>query len=221
MSESHAVAYRSLRARVRDVVQNCDPRTVAPATPEWDVHDVLAHVVGVTDDVVNGRMEGVATDPWTAAQVDARRGASIDDLLAEWDTTGPAFEALLAATPMEIAGQAVFDSMTHEHDIRHALGCPGARDGDAVDLAWEWVMAMRGQGTAPTTRFVTEQGEEVVGAGEPVVTIEASRFEVLRALTGRRSAAEVEAYGWNPRPARPELLVAAPIFTIRAEPLNE
>ncbi len=100
MSEAHAAAYRALRTRVRDVVQNCEPNTAAPATPEWNVHDLVAHLVGVTDDVVNGRMEGVATDAWTGVQVAARRDASIDDLLAEWDVTGPQFESMLAATPM-------------------------------------------------------------------------------------------------------------------------
>jgi uncharacterized protein (TIGR03083 family) len=221
MSEPHALAYRSLRGRVHDVVQQCDPQTPAAATPEWTVHDVLAHLVGVTDDVVNGRLEGVATDPWTAAQVDARRERSIGEMLAEWDETGPQFETMLAASPMEIAGQAVFDAMTHEHDIRQALRRAGARDSDAVDLAWEWVMAMRTQGGAPAIRFETEDGAETVGAGEPVATIEASRFEILRALTGRRTAKEIEAYGWDPQPARPELLLAAPIFTMRAAPLNE
>ena len=42
----------------------CSP--VVPATPEWRAHDVLAHLVGVTDDVVNGRLDGIATDAWTA-----------------------------------------------------------------------------------------------------------------------------------------------------------
>jgi hypothetical protein len=49
------------------------------------------------------------------------------------------FEAMLAAAPMEIAGQALFDAATHEFDIRHAVGAPGARDSDAMTLGWEWL----------------------------------------------------------------------------------
>jgi uncharacterized protein (TIGR03083 family) len=221
MSESHATAYRSLRARIGDVVKGCDPTTPAPATPEWSVHDVVAHLVGVSDDVVNGRLDGVATDPWTAAQVDARRDASIDDMLSEWDEKGPPFETMLASVPTEIAGQALFDAMTHEQDIRHALRRPGGRDADAVDLAWEWIAVVRTQGEAPAIRVVTDRGAELIGTGEPIATVEAPRFEILRAFTGRRSAKEIEAYGWTPPPARPELLLAAPIFTLRTEPLNE
>ncbi len=93
MSELHAEAYRGLRGRVREVVEAADADAmvaVVPATPEWRAHDVLAHLVGVTDDVVSGRLEGIATDSWTQAQVDARVTRSTGELLAEWSETGRA-----------------------------------------------------------------------------------------------------------------------------------
>jgi uncharacterized protein (TIGR03083 family) len=223
MSEPHAVGYRALRGRVREIVESANRAALdrpSPATPGWTVHDVLAHLVGVTDDVVNGRLDGVATDPWTAAQVEARRGVPANELLGEWDALAERFEPMLGAAPMEIAGQALFDAATHEHDIRCALGRPGARDSDALELAWEWLVATRTGLGGPTLRFVTEHGDEVVGEGEPVATVKASRFEILRASTGRRSANEIESYGWDPS-CRPDLLITADIFTIRAEPLNE
>ena len=99
MSESHATAYRELRLRVSEVIRQADASACeqpAPATPGWRVHDVVAHLVGVPDDVVNGRLEGIASDPWTQAQVDKRADCSTADLLAEWEANGPAFEALLA-----------------------------------------------------------------------------------------------------------------------------
>src|SRR3954452_24331121 len=143
MSEYHATAYRELRLRVSDVIRNADASAVAgpaPATPGWRVHDVVAHLVGVPDDVVNGRLDGIASDPWTQAQVDKRTGCSAAEMLAEWEANAPAFEALLAAAPGEIAGQAVFDAATHEHDLRHAVGAPGARDSEAIAEAWEWII---------------------------------------------------------------------------------
>jgi uncharacterized protein (TIGR03083 family) len=223
MSESHAISYRALRGRVRDLIESAEPAAMegpSPATPSWTAHDVLAHIVGVTDDVVNGRLDGIATDAWTGAQVEARRSVPAAALLDEWDVNAPQFEQMIGSVPMEIAGQALFDAATHEHDIRCALGRPGARESDALALAWEWVVATRQTGGAPTIRFVTEHGDEVVGEGEPVATVKASRFEILRAITGRRSLSEMESYGWDPS-CLPDLLIIADFFTMRPEPLNE
>jgi uncharacterized protein (TIGR03083 family) len=223
MTEQHAPAYAELRVRVTEIVRAADPELLeapAPATPEWRVRDVLAHLGGVADDVVNGRLEGIASDEWTAAQVDRRRELSIDELLADWEQWSPGFEQMLAAGPMEITGQALYDAVTHEHDIRHAIGRPGARASDAVDYGWEWLVAIRTTAGAPAIRFVTEQGEEIAGAGVPEVTVRASRFELVRATTGRRTREEIEAYDWEPAP-NPSALLAAPFFTIRTDSLGE
>jgi len=223
MSEPHGDAYAALRARVTAVIECAEPAAlerVAPATPEWTVREVLSHLVGVTDDVVNGRLDGIATDAWTGAQVDARVGAPAPALLEEWEKNSPQFETMMRAVPTEVAGQAIFDAMTHEHDIRNALGAPGARDSDAVVLAWEWAVDARTRGGARAIRFVTEAGDTVAGAGDPVATVRASRFEILRAATGRRSANEIAGYAWDPAP-HPALLIAAPIFRLRATDLGE
>jgi uncharacterized protein (TIGR03083 family) len=223
MSEPHAVAYKALRIRMCEVVTAAEPASLqrfAPATPEWRVHDVIAHMVGVTDDIVNGRMDGIATDAWTAAQVEPRRNAPLDEMLEEWEAHSPTFEEMLAAVPAEIAGQALFDASTHEHDVRHALASPGARDSDAIALGWEWICDARTRGGGPSMRFVTENGEIVAGAGDDPPTVTASRFELVRATSGRRSASEIASYTWD-RDPMPERLLAAPIFTLRAEPLGE
>jgi uncharacterized protein (TIGR03083 family) len=184
------------------------------------VHDVLSHLVGVTADVVHGRLDGVATDPWTAAQVDARRTHTAEQLLAEWEQHAAQFEAVLDTAPIDIAGQALFDAVTHEHDIRRGLQSPGARDSEAVDIAWDWFVGARSRSGAPAIRYVIESGDVIAGSGEPVVTVEAPRFELLRTAVGRRSVSEIERYRWDPEP-NPALLIAAPIFRMRDEPLDE
>jgi uncharacterized protein (TIGR03083 family) len=222
-NERVGVAYAGVRARVTEVVRAADPAAlsaIAPATPEWRVRDVLAHLVGVPADVLAGKLDGVATEPWTRAQVDARREAGIEDMLREWAETGPQFETALAGVPFEISGQALFDAVTHEHDIRAALGVPGARDADAVDIAWEWMLGARTRSNAPCICYVTEDRKDVSGAGDVVVTIEAPRFELVRAVTGRRTAAEIERYGWDPEP-RVDLVLGSDIFTLRETSLNE
>ena len=223
MSEIQAELYRELRARVRGVVESVDAGAfgaVVPATPAWRAHDVLAHLVGVPQDVVNGRLEGLASDSWTQAQVDARRDASVADLLAEWDDYGPKFEAMLAAAPAEIAGQAIFDAASHEHDLRGAFGTPGARDSGAIGCGWDWVLGARTRNRAPAICFVVEAGEQVSGVGELVARVEAPRFELFRAVSGRRTAAEVSRFGWDREPD-PALLLAADFFSIPEQSIGE
>ena len=68
----YARMYSDLRHRVVGVVQDADRPaldTMVPAAPEWRVRDVVAHLSGVCADIVNGNLDGVTTDPWTAVQV--------------------------------------------------------------------------------------------------------------------------------------------------------
>jgi hypothetical protein len=174
----------------------------------------------VPDDVVNGRMDGLASDAWTQAQVDARTARSTRELLDEWDAVGPRFEALLAAAPAEIAGQAIFDAATHEHDLRNALGLPGARDSDAVDSGWQWLVEARTRAGAHAMCFVVEEGEQPSGVGDVVGRVEASRFELFRAVSGRRTETEIAGYRWD-RDPDPTLLLGADIFTMRSTSLGE
>src|SRR3954454_19707892 len=60
-----------------------------PACAGWRVRDVIAHLSGLATDIAAGNIDGAATDAWTAAQVDARRGMSVDEVLDESDDVGP------------------------------------------------------------------------------------------------------------------------------------
>src|SRR5215207_854592 len=169
-------AYRGVRMRVGELVVTCDDPTLAipaPATPEWTVHDLLAHLVGVTADIVSGNLDGVGTDAWAAAQVEARRGATGDDLLTEWTEHGPAVEEM-AGQFGRAAGQLVSDAVTHEHDVRGAFGAPGARDSDAVALSFGFLGLSLTEQLDATERgalVVHHDGTtDTVGTGEPVAS---------------------------------------------------
>ncbi len=223
-ADACADAYRALRERVCDIVRAADPAAldaIAPATPEWRVRDVLAHMVGVNTDIVTGTLAGVGTDPWTAVQVDTRRDVPVEQMLEEWTTTSPEVEANAALLGPAV-GRWLLDACTHEHDIRHALGEPGAHESGAVALGYEWgtdrlVGPLEGEG-ARGLALHTEAGTKDLGS-EPRTGVRASQFEVVRAMTGRRSRAQIEAYGWD-GPARPEALVLG-IFTIRPDDFVE
>ena len=74
----------STRERVSALVRGAGDEAgqrVVPACPRWTVRDVVAHLTGVCDDILAGRLDGVATDPWTDAQVARRAGRPVEDIL--------------------------------------------------------------------------------------------------------------------------------------------
>jgi uncharacterized protein (TIGR03083 family) len=220
-----AVEYHALRGRVTKLIRTRDEtelEAIAPATPAWRVRDVLAHMVGIVDDALNQNWEGAPGPQWTSAQVDKRRDRSVDDMLAEWDRNAPLFEAGMAEMPFGMTGQGLYDAVTHEHDIRHALGAPGAREVPAVALAMAWVVDIRTSVHAPAIQFDMGDTVAIAGTGDVVATIGASQFELIRAMTGRRTDLEISALDWGTGTPDATLLVGdGSLFRVRAESLNE
>jgi hypothetical protein len=175
------------------------------------VGDTLAHLVGAPADVLAGNLEGVASDAWTAAQVSSRAGRSIDDLIAEWEATADAFEGILLAAPTIVSGQVVFDAMTHEYDLRHALGAFGAHDSDAIGIAAGWIAnAAKGRKAEMEPAFEIAFGTRSVrwGLGQVVARVALGEFEFVRISCGRRSEGQIRAAGYPSA----EAALSSPIF---------
>jgi uncharacterized protein (TIGR03083 family) len=193
--------YGQARRRIVDLVRQHDPDGAAPVPtcPGWTVKDVLAHVSGVCADILGGRLEGVASDPWTARQVDERRDWPAEKVIEEWESSAPQVEEISRHFPGGADVQWMADLVTHEHDIRCALHEPGERDSDAIRLGLTWLTTAIGDGFSPAFRIATEEGDDlVVGAGEVAGTVRAGRFEMFRAITGRRSREQIAALDWDP-----------------------
>lgn len=195
-----ATAYVGVRERMVEILGHADPAAIVPACPEWSVKDLAAHVTGVVDDALAGRLEGAGSDPWTEAQVSARRAASVQDIITEWTQKAPAFEGILDGIGAT-GHQAVFDVTTHEHDLRGAVGEPGAHDSDAVRIALGWLapqaVATMGSLGRPPLRLRTTEGDEWSPDDAPQATLIGSRFELLRALSGRRSRSQIRSLDWE------------------------
>jgi uncharacterized protein (TIGR03083 family) len=220
-------AYQQTRSRMAALVRGrADVAGMrVPACPEWRVQDVYAHATGVCADILGGNLDGVATDAWTQAQVDARRERSLDEILAEWDEVGPQVEAIVPAFPEAPARQLVGDIVTHEHDIRGAIGAAGARDSEAVGIGVVFLIGGFRRRTTelglPPLTVRTELREWAVGDGDPAATVDTDTFELLRALTGRRSADQIASWTWSGDPALYLAAFQFGPFTTRAEPLVE
>jgi uncharacterized protein (TIGR03083 family) len=208
-----ASLYREAHAQfvaVADLLEASAWTTPVPACPGWTAHDVLAHVSGVADDVVHGRIEGAATDPWTAAQVERGRRVSERSLLDRWAQQVDEVAAIAAAVG-EV--RLPLDLHTHEHDLRGALGRPGNRSNPVIDFAAPRLatslvvpapLTVRVDGTA----FDLAPGGDGAaggpaaggGTGAAVTSVEVGAFELFRSRLGRRTPAQVAAYRWRGDP---------------------
>ena len=179
-------AYTELRARVTELMQSlslAQAQAVVPHCPQWTVKDCLAHMVGVPEDVINGQMDGVATEAWTDRQVQRHTNDSVDDLLAVWETNAPVFAKILPNIPQPVLSQFMFDQTTHEHDIRKAVGQPGARDTLAVAVGEGFIRNSLAQQSDPAIAQLA--AHKLTG------------FEFLRSLSGRRSRAQILQNGFD------------------------
>ena len=202
-----AAAYTGGRGRITRLVAGLDEQevaTIVAGCPEWTVKDVVAHLTGICSDILAGNIEGVATDPWTAAQVDARRPLPLAQLVAEWDEVGPQIEAMLPSFPPEPATQLITDLTTHEHDLRGALDRPGARDSDAIAIGLAFTapnfLTSIADRDLPALSLRAGDSEWAPDGARPAVSVSADRFELLRALTGRRSSSQLRQLKWDGDP---------------------
>lgn len=217
--------YRGTRERIDGLVRDLPVEVLdraAPATPEWSVRDIVAHLAGCAADLLVGNLDGLAGDAWTQAQVDARGGREIGDVLDEWHRCGEVVDGMLEDLDPMLRLMALTDAVTHEHDIRGAEGAPGARGSDAVEFGFESVSRGIGaqRGASGALRIVHEAGESVVGPGDPSATLRTTRFEVLRAGVGRRSYEQIAAWDWQ-GDALPETMVLGMFSPPCTSPLDE
>lgn len=197
-------AYLAVKRRVAGLASEADASDTVPATPDWNVHDVVAHLTGLCEDWVAHRLDGYASEQWTAAQVARFASCSVPELLERWDVAAESFVALPEDAVMGPPARWAFgDAVTHEADLRGALR-RGRVPQDAVALAlkgsiarWRQLLA---DANAPTLLLRSlDLREWWLGTpGEPdAVVVEAPAYEVFRALAGRRSEDQVRSWHWS------------------------
>ena len=197
--------------------------TLSPACPAWTVKDLYAHQAGVAADVLAGRLDGVATAPWADRQVAERADWTLGEVLDEWERNGPELEDRLADVGDAVDPRLVLDVWTHGQDVRGALDRPARRDGPVAQWCTQSMVArfgsrLREAGLAPLTLDVGHE-ELIAGGDRAADTLAVSRFELLRAATGRRSRSQILAWAW---PSEPSAYVdALTVFPPRATPLDE
>lgn len=205
-AEEYDACRRRVDALVRDAAEAALSTTVQ-ACPDWSVADLCAHLAGVPAALTAGDVPTGDTDQWVDDQVTARRGRPVGELLDEWADATPTFQQMMIDAGGQIAGL-ILDAVAHEHDLRHALEAPGARDSRGVVLSLGFTKMLmdrdlRANGSDSVLHFACDDGAwQAGGLGDPTVTLDLSRhddgaFELMRALGSRRSLEQLRALPWS------------------------
>jgi hypothetical protein len=131
---------------------------------------------------------------WTASHVERRRDRDVAALVAEWRAVaGPLQDYVRTRDVRPLADLAI-----HEQDLRGALRVPGGQDTDAIG----WVrdrfaprLAARMAGLPPVALVGTRWRWASAGSVDDApVALQASDFELSRAVVTRRSAAQLRSW---------------------------
>jgi hypothetical protein len=183
-TEEVVIAYKDLRSRVLSLSEKIsadDEQKIVPATPQWNVQQLLCHIVGVPEDILAGRMEGVTSDAWTDAQVELFKGLSVSELMNVFQNSATPLDEILPMIPQPVISQFVMDAVTHEHDLRGAMKEPGARDSVAVDVALGFLFQLLAKTDVPLLQIL-------LASSTP-------RWDIFRSLTGRRTIIQMNDLG--------------------------
>jgi uncharacterized protein (TIGR03083 family) len=145
--------------------------TRVPATPDWTVHDVLAHLAGSPADALSGRMDGAPGPDWTERHVGERAAHTTDDIVAEVRST---IDAVVASLDGNDRPALVWNAAVHHADLHEALG-----KGAPPQQMWRPVVEA----------MTTSLGEHVDALGG------VSDYEKFRMFFSRRSQSQTAAWG--------------------------
>ncbi|MCU1380624.1 MAG: hypothetical protein JWN29_3607, partial [Acidimicrobiales bacterium] len=188
--------YHNTRRRVSELVTSLDAAALSvrvPACPDWTVHQLVAHMAGIPEALTSGSFPAGDLQAWLDAVVKERQDVPVPELLERW-------EACESGTSSLVDGGAslmFIDVVSHEHDLRGAVGRGGARGTPEVRATVQLLLDL----LAPA---ITEAGlgALVVDSGEvrwasqfvrPGCTLRVDPWEAIRVLQSRRTADEIRA----------------------------
>lgn len=218
-----AALYDDARRSVSDLVRSLPEEqltTPTPAAPNWTVRDVVSHLSGDVACIIVGDFPAeffasfgeadavVVLNRWTDGHVESRRDRSLEEVLSEWEENAKVLTAMMSGDrpwPDGVPGFSdrviLTDLAVHQQDINGALGRDQDRDTPLIRIANAGYIATMGWRLAtaglPPLRIVTGDSERVAGDGEPAATVTGSRFELFRALSGRRNPDQIRSYEWD------------------------
>ena len=228
--DAHLEPYLAVAARVAELARTAGASLdeTVPACPDWSARQVLAHLAGLAQDWVAGSLDDYGSDTWAADQVARFEGRSLDEILTAWSTATRQFSGLGSSPLGGTAAMWAFgDAVVHEADLRPVLA-PGTRvPDDAMTLGLKaavarWRAQLGAAGVPALDVSATDARDWRIGDPDAVAhTVTTTSHELFRALFGRRSRAQVEAWDWSCDPA-PYLDAGLPYpFTWAGSPIED
>lgn len=199
------VIWAETRDRIRDLLDSQEDigGIQVPTSPGATVHDVLAHL---SETATRAAKNPAAIRHAPLALPTAgspARASTATELLVAWEDTTARIAELIDTDP-QLGEVLITDAAMSEHDLRTALDIPGARNNVAVKVALDELSGRFSDRVAaanlPALRVTVEQWGTIAGDGHATCCVVADRFEFVRAMSGRRSAAEIIRWNWGVEP---------------------
>lgn len=158
------------------------------------------------------------------------RVEAVASILDDIESTGlpdPVGSALGLLPLRMIPYMAVNDLIHHEFDLRNAYGDLGGRDlPDIHASAAGHVRSLRtlfGMRDLPTIRIESTDADDgwSIGRDDPVATLRATSFDLMRSIGGRRTREEIAALDWSGDSAPFLDAMVLPHMRMRESPLGE
>ena len=218
--------YEQLRDDIAQLVAGLEPEELdkpVPATPGWTIRDIVTHLAADASCIVAGDFPSeffeafgesagvIKVNEWTSRQLEDRRGRSLEEMLQEWKSSSTDVTAMMRGEKPWPEGIVPFsdrilltDLAVHQQDIFGALGIERGRDAAPIKIGLSgYIVTMGwrlGAASIPPLRFDVGDKSYMAGEGEPGATVHASRFELFRAMSGRRNPDQIRAYEWDGDP---------------------
>ena len=168
-----AALYRANVDALTALAENLTDEQLAarvPATPEWNVREVLAHLAGSPADALSGRMDGAPGPEWTARHVAERSERSAEELVAEIRSL---VDGVVASLEGNDRPALVWNIAVHHADLHEALGTAAP-----AEQMWQPIVdSMR-----PS---LAENAAAFAGVSD---------YELFRAFFSRRSRSQIAAW---------------------------
>jgi hypothetical protein len=172
-----------------------NPELRIPACPAWNARGIVSHLISTAAHIASGAPLPGDIQGWIDEGVRVRSDRSWQQLQDEWEWVFPVVQEMLGG---EAGGGFVIDAVTHEQDLRAAIGPPAVDHSlglsALVPAIIEYVRHLDLFGDGPGVRLLTPASDVMIGGPHIGVEVELTDdWALSRVLGCRRSASQLEA----------------------------